>query len=164
VHGVAFAPNGRTLATTGFDQTIRLWDVSNRDQPQQLGQPLTGHTGAVQGLAFTPDGNILATTSTDQTIRLWDLSDHDRPHQLGQPLEGHTDEVIGVAFDDRSTLATTSTDKTVRLWQLPGIDKYHGSEVREACRRAGAALDEATWTQYTDGLSYQDTCADHLIR
>jgi hypothetical protein len=41
VYEVAFAPDGRTLATGGADQTVRLWDVSDRDRPHQLGQPLT---------------------------------------------------------------------------------------------------------------------------
>ncbi|HEV7452880.1 MAG TPA: hypothetical protein VGO16_16140 [Pseudonocardiaceae bacterium] len=53
-----------------------LWDVSDRDRPRQLGQPLTGHTRAVYSVAFAPDGRTLAT-STDQTVRLWDLSDRE---------------------------------------------------------------------------------------
>ncbi|MGH3710247.1 MAG: WD40 repeat domain-containing protein, partial [Pseudonocardiaceae bacterium] len=55
------------------DKTVRLWEVSNRDQPRQLGQPLTGHTDAVDWVAFAPDGRTLATTSDDQTIILWAL-------------------------------------------------------------------------------------------
>jgi conflict system STAND superfamily ATPase/TIR domain-containing protein/WD40 domain-containing protein len=73
VRGVAFAPDGRTLATASADQTVRLWDLSNRDQPRALGVPLTGHTNAVWGVAFAPDGRTLATASADQTVRLWDL-------------------------------------------------------------------------------------------
>jgi WD40 repeat protein len=78
VYGVAFAPDGRTLATTSNDRTVRLWDLSDRDRPHPLGAPLTGHTGPVEGVAFAPDGHTLATTSTDQTVRLWDL-----PHLEG---------------------------------------------------------------------------------
>jgi WD40 repeat protein len=74
MNGVAFAPDGRTLATTSTDQTVRLWDLSNRDQPRPLGAPLTGHTNTVWGVAFAPDGRTLATGSDDRTARLWDLS------------------------------------------------------------------------------------------
>ncbi|MGH3711289.1 MAG: TIR domain-containing protein, partial [Pseudonocardiaceae bacterium] len=48
---VAFAPDGRTLATVSADRTVRLWDLTARDQPRPLGVPLTGHTGAVYGVA-----------------------------------------------------------------------------------------------------------------
>ena len=74
VLGVAFSPDGHTLATTSNDQTVRLWDLSDRNQPHPLGAPLIGHTDAVYGVAFSPDGhNTLATTSFDRTVRLWDL-------------------------------------------------------------------------------------------
>jgi WD40 repeat protein len=117
VYGVAFAPDGHTLATASDDQTVRLWDVSDHNRPRQLGQPLNGHTGPVNDLAFAPDGRTLATVSGDQTVRLWDVSDHNRPRQLGRPLLGHTDGVYGLAFaPDGRTLATASSD--VRLWDV----------------------------------------------
>jgi type II secretory pathway predicted ATPase ExeA len=160
VYGVDFAPDGRTLATASGDRTVRLWDLSDRDQPRPLGAPLTGHTGAVYGVAFAPDGRTLATASDDQTVRLWDLSDRDRPRPLGPPLTGHTGAVRGVAFaPDGHTLATASTDQTVRLWDLPRFGRFPGGEVREACARAGGPLDKAAWDQYAPGVSYQDTCA-----
>ncbi|MGH3839463.1 MAG: WD40 repeat domain-containing protein, partial [Pseudonocardiaceae bacterium] len=119
VYEVAFAPDGRTLATTSADMTVRVWDVSDRDRPHQLGPPLTAHTDVVNGVAFAPDGRTLATASTDQTVRLWDLTDRNQPRQLGQPLTGHIRAVGGVAFaPDGHTLATASTDQTVRLWDL----------------------------------------------
>jgi WD40 repeat protein len=160
--GGGVSPDGHTLATTSTDRTVRLWDLSDRDQPHQLGAPLTGHTNRVDGVAFSPDGRTLATASADRTVRLWDLSDRDRAHQLGVPLTGHTNEVHGVAFSpDGHTLATTSADQTVRLWDLPHLEGFHGNEVREACLRAGGPLDKPTWDQYAPGLSYQDTCANH---
>ncbi|MGH3869628.1 MAG: TIR domain-containing protein, partial [Pseudonocardiaceae bacterium] len=51
VFSVAFAPDGRTLATTSGDQTVRLWDLTDRDHPRPLGAPLTGHTSAVVSVA-----------------------------------------------------------------------------------------------------------------
>ncbi len=56
VYGVAFAPDGRTLATASVDRTVRLWDLSNRDQPRPLGAPLTGHTDRVWGWRSPPTG------------------------------------------------------------------------------------------------------------
>ncbi|MGH3869316.1 MAG: TIR domain-containing protein, partial [Pseudonocardiaceae bacterium] len=75
VWGVAFSPDGHTLATASDDQTVRLWDLGDRDRPHPLGAPLTGHTDRVWGVAFSPDGRTLATTSFDRTVRLWDLGD-----------------------------------------------------------------------------------------
>ena len=66
---VAFAPDGRTLATAGgrnlgirkWDGTVILWDLSDPGAPARLGEPLTGHPGGVSAVAFAPDGRTLAT-------------------------------------------------------------------------------------------------------
>ncbi|MDQ3763857.1 MAG: WD40 repeat domain-containing protein, partial [Actinomycetota bacterium] len=124
VYSVAFNPDGRTLATGSIDQTVRLWDLSDRDRPRQLGPPLTEHTGVVEGVAFAPDGYTLATASADATVKLWDLSDRDRPRRLGPPLTNHTAAVTDLAFaPDGRTLATTSDDRTVRLWDVSNRDR-----------------------------------------
>jgi hypothetical protein len=68
VWGVAFSPDGRTLATTG-GRTIHLCDVATLKRKITL----RGHTKEVFGIAFAPGGRTLASAGGDGVVRLWDL-------------------------------------------------------------------------------------------
>jgi WD40 repeat protein len=70
VPSVAFAPDGRTLATGSVDATVRLWEPATG----RCTATLKGHTDGVWSVAFAPDGRILATGSEDKTARLWELT------------------------------------------------------------------------------------------
>ncbi|WP_244257310.1 WD40 repeat domain-containing protein [Kitasatospora cineracea] len=110
--------DGRTVAvTTGWDKTVRVWDLATG---RPIGEPLTGHTNLVTAVACTVfDGRTLAVTgSRDQTVRVWDLATG-RP--VGQPLTGHTKSVTAVTcteLDGHTLAVTTSHDNTVRVWDL----------------------------------------------
>ncbi len=68
-NGLAFAPGGRVLATTGSDRAVRLWDVTTGRQLAEL-----THDGAY-ALVFSPDGAALTTTGTrDRQVKVWDVS------------------------------------------------------------------------------------------
>lgn len=111
---VAFAPDGETLASGGFDRSAMLWAVSGaRDRAT-----LEGHGAWVASVAFSPDGSVLATGSHDQTIRLWDAA----TGQALATLEGHTGNVYSVAFSpDGTLLASGSLDGTVKLWDATAV-------------------------------------------
>src|SRR5437016_13330320 len=71
VIGLAFSPDGKTIASASADGTVRLWEASTG---KPVGQPLTAHTGPVNGVAFSPDGRTVASAGADQTVPLWEAS------------------------------------------------------------------------------------------
>ncbi len=63
--------NGTVLASGSYDNTIRLWRVSDG----KLLRVLRGHTEGVKFVTFSPDGTMLATASFDNTVRLWEITE-----------------------------------------------------------------------------------------
>jgi WD40 repeat protein len=64
---VCFSPNGTRLASSSYDQTVRVWDAAKGQEVLTL----KGQTNAESSVAFSPDGRRLASASTDGTVRLW---------------------------------------------------------------------------------------------
>ncbi|MFE3248575.1 WD40 repeat domain-containing protein [Streptomyces sp. NPDC059209] len=153
-------PDSNTLATAGYDGTVRMWRFGEDDGITPLGKPLREHTAAVWTLAFSPDGRTLATAGFDETVRLWDASDPSRVRPLGEPLAEHTRAVMSVAFGpDGETLVTAGEDDSPILWNVANP---------EYPMRLGEPLTghtEAVWevTFSPDGRTVASTGADGAV-
>ena len=116
----AFGPDGHTLATTGWDARVLLWDITDLHSPRRLAAVKAG--GIVWMAAFSPDGRVLAAVGDDAQVRLWDVSVLSAPRALTQ-LAGHTNASVWVGFTpDGRTLVSAAGDETVRLQDMPALD------------------------------------------
>src|SRR5262245_54646902 len=130
VHAVAVAPDGKMLATAGFDNLVKLWEIAPDGKLKEK-TTLKGHTGPVYAVAFHPtDEKLIATASQDKTARLWELDEG----KMKVEFKGHADIVDTIAFSpDGKSLATASADKSVRLWnqadgkELKNLGSHDGS-------------------------------------
>src|SRR5262249_35844454 len=146
VREVAFAPGGRTLASTDVGGGVRLWDV-----PAQKLVDTFQHDGYTHMAVFSPDGKLLAVQIGD-TVRVWDLATKQKVRELSAgrlvqfspdgtrlaasagntvrlwdvatwqnvaELQGDNAEVMGLAFaPDGRMLATSDAVDTLRLWDV----------------------------------------------
>ena len=113
VNAVAFAPDGKYLATGGNDPAgfIQIWEIATGQRVRFI----PGHDDEVLSLAYSKDGTHLLSSSYDKTARLWDVS-------TGQEIRkfaGHTWWVWSAAFSpDESQIVTAGHDGTAIVWEV----------------------------------------------
>jgi WD40 repeat protein len=108
---IVFSPDGKIIASGGYDKTIKLWDVTTG----KVVKTLSSQNNSIYELIFSPDGKILASRSYNNIIQLWDLT----TGKVIKSLSEHTDLVNSIAFSpDGKILASGSSDDTIKLWDV----------------------------------------------
>jgi WD40 repeat protein len=110
VCSLSVSPDGRQLATSSWDRTVRLWDISaGRELSVLPEQPAT-----VFAVAFSPAGSLLATAG--RQVSIWDVT-HDA---FLRELPGTTGRLYCVAFSsDGTLLAAAGQEGVIHVWQVP---------------------------------------------
>ncbi|KAG2350072.1 WD40 repeat-like protein [Suillus weaverae] len=110
---VAASPDGRWVASGGWNGSILLWEVAT-DKTDLKREPVSfkGHEILLRGLVFAPDSETFASASNDLTICVW-------KRETGQivlgPLHlGNLPNSVSYSLDGKKLVA--GTDKHIIVW------------------------------------------------
>lgn len=109
-YSASFSPDGATLATGHFNDTVQLWNVSDGT----LLGTLPGQSGAMNGVAYSPNGSFLVAASAGGYVHVWDAAGN--PIRTLGPV-GQALTCIAVSSDNQFILAG-GENGLLQSWRL----------------------------------------------
>ncbi len=83
-----YARNDTVYLAEGFNPYFSIWDLSNKNAPQQLARINIPSAGYVHNIWPSGDGNYVVTTeeTSFKTVKIWDIQDLGNVQLVGQYL------------------------------------------------------------------------------
>jgi serine/threonine protein kinase/Tol biopolymer transport system component len=113
---VAFSPDGKTLATGGYDGALKFWDAAGGAPKRAVDY---APNAIINTIAFSPDGRLVACggSGPEGELKVWDA----RTGELKLDLKAGG-VVNSIAFSpDGKTLACATSEKAVKLWDISRV-------------------------------------------
>jgi dipeptidyl aminopeptidase/acylaminoacyl peptidase len=151
IYGLAFSPDGKTLATSSYDKLIKLWDLETGKEIRTL----KDHIDAVYAIEFTPDGKRLVSGAADRSVKVWDTASGRRLYTFSEATDG----INTVAIDPTGRLvAAGGLDKSVRVWRMD----ENGGELLHSLTAHEDAILKLAWAP--DGKTIVSSSADRTLK
>ncbi|MDH2388188.1 caspase family protein [Streptomyces sp. HNM0663] len=134
VRALAFSPDGDFLATSGFDDTVRLWNTQHWSELRTLADAEAWFPGP---LIVDPRSQLLAAVSGNGSVHVWETATGQLVHRIGKDDHGRNPLVEALAFSpDGSALAIGTDAGVVRVVSMGSGKqvaraKCHGGEVTD---------------------------------
>jgi WD40 repeat protein len=110
ISGVAFSPDGSSIATVSSGTNFKIWDSNTGTLLRTISDDPVCYK-----ITYSPDGSKIATASFGNTAKIWDANSG----ALLRTLTGHLDQVLDVAFSpDGNKIATGSWDRFTKIWDV----------------------------------------------
>ncbi len=126
VYCCTFSPSGSLLASGGFDDSLKVWDV-------RKGRPfleIAAHGDPVTSVSFSDDSSMVLTSSYDGLIRIWDtengrclktLVDDDNPAVAWACFTSNSRYILTATLDSCLRLWCPTTGRCLRTFTTPGF-------------------------------------------
>ncbi|MCG9128055.1 PD40 domain-containing protein [Candidatus Poribacteria bacterium] len=111
VQNIVFCPDGKTLASGGKDEVIRLWDVDSGE----LKHTFAGHALSIDFLKYSYDGKMIVSYGGDNNICAWNVESGELLHIISDVEDGVSDLDLA---DDGETLATANSNGLIQTWNI----------------------------------------------
>jgi WD40 repeat protein len=150
--GLAYSPDGASLAFGQDDGHVRLWALG--PVPHEVAVVQIGN-GQIYTVAFSPDGRRLVAGSNDGQVHVLDVSAPASPSEVALPESGFRSRVNTAAFSpDGAYLVAGSSDATLRVWDAD--DGTHLGDLPHPAALTDARFvhdGEVVVTGATDGMT-----------
>jgi WD40 repeat protein len=149
VAGVAFSPDGNTLAVGDGAGRVRLWDMATGRRTATLNEG-----NPVLSVAFSPDGKTFVAGDSVGGVGVWNAANWQHIADLNE-----SGAVSSLAFapHDQVLAIASLNGNVVLLWQnLANLTPPLFTHL--ICDKVRVEITQAQWAKYAPGQPYQKTC------
>jgi WD40 repeat protein len=130
---LAFAPDGKMLASGGWDDTVRLWDPTTGKEVRKI----DAHKAMVAAVVFSADGKTLASRGgLDGMVRLWDPTTGKERHTiegLSKVNPWRFNRSVALAISPDSATLAVGDLKVIHLYDLASGKETNKLEGHRSC-------------------------------